>query len=229
MKSFDRESQDFPSDLKLCDNHLLVLIKPAGMLTQPDESSSPSLQEKGKKWIKKHFEKPGNVFLEPIHRLDKPVSGIVLFARTSKALSRLQAMMRERQIRKTYYAWVEGHVVKEEALLEHFLTHDSHCARVVTATHPEAKKAVLAYRVVERGDKGTLLEIDLHTGRYHQIRAQLAAIGHPVIGDQKYGSKRLIEGGRILLHHGKLECKHPVTQLSLILEDRPSFLSFQNF
>jgi 23S rRNA pseudouridine1911/1915/1917 synthase len=195
-------------DVLFCDNHLLVVNKPAGLPTQSEEGEN--LHELAKAWVKKTYDKPGKVFLEPIHRLDKPVSGIVLFARTSKALSRLQAMMRARQIKKTYFAWVEGTPPQAEALLKHYLVHDDFRARVVSPSTPQAKEALLTYRVLEKKTDKTLLEIDLQTGRYHQIRAQLSAIGCPVLGDEKYGSTRPSKPG-IALHHGLLTCEHPVT------------------
>ncbi len=247
-----------------CDNHLLIVIKPAGMSTQPhdgedihrviqkfefgkdsaqnlsqakpmpkqrlckhrcDAGRSQSLgcwhsqnqlsnhevynlQDLAKAWIKKEFQKPGNVFLEPIHRLDKPVSGLVLFARTSKALSRLQEMMRGRQIEKTYYAWVEGVLPQKEGTLEHFLMHGDHHAYV----HPKGKLARLHYRQIAQEHGKTHVEIILETGRYHQIRAQFLEIGCPIVGDAKYGSKTL---GRIALHHGRLRFNHPVTHKQL--------------
>jgi 23S rRNA pseudouridine1911/1915/1917 synthase len=164
-----------------------------------------------KGWIKKTYDKPGNVFLEPVHRLDKPVSGLVLFARTSKALSRLQAMMRQRQILKIYYAEVEGRPPQDAATLCHYLIHDEFRARVVSSNTPGAKEATLEYRF-----DGNLLEIRLHTGRYHQIRAQLSAIGCPILGDEKYGAKGKREG--IALHHSRMEFIHPITKHPLILK-----------
>ena len=190
-------------DILFVDNHLLAARKPAGIATQP------TFEEMAKHWVEKTYKKPGRAFLEPIHRLDKPVSGIVLFARTSKALSRLHAMMRERKIAKTYRAEVEGIVAKSKDTLEHYLVHDEFHARVSTAADPEAKKAILSYNVVERTKHSTILEITLHTGRYHQIRAQLSAIGHPILGDDKYGSRR--GASTLALEHTKMEFIHPVT------------------
>ena len=196
------------------DNHLLVVEKPAEVATQPD------LTEMGKAWIKKKYQKPGNVFLHPIHRLDKPVSGLVLFARTSKALSRLQEMMRERKIEKIYHALVEGKLPEAEGQLVHHLKHGSFRAEVSR----EGKEAVLDYRVL-RQEKGiTLLEIHLITGRYHQIRAQLADTGCPILGDEKYGSRRSWPKG-IALHSSELRCEHPVTHESLVLKRKPDFFS----
>jgi 23S rRNA pseudouridine1911/1915/1917 synthase len=204
------------------DNHLLAAIKPAGLATQPTETDTEDFLTDAKQWVKSKYNKPGNVFLEPIHRLDKPVSGIVLFARTSKALSRLQAQMRGREMSKTYLALVEGTLPMSEGTLEHFLLHGSHRALVVSEKHPEGKKAILHYRVLNTVDKTTLVEITLETGRYHQIRAQFSAIGYPVVGDRKYGSELSWQQDAVALHHSKMQLKHPVTGVDLILEnDKP--------
>src|SRR3990167_9450967 len=130
-------------DVIHCDNHILVVNKPAGMSTQPHAPGEENLLDLAKEWVKESYQKPGKVFLEPIHRLDKPVSGLVLFSRTSKALSRLQELMRQRQIRKTYFAVLEGSLPQAEGTLEHFLVHDAHRARVVGTSHPEGKRARL--------------------------------------------------------------------------------------
>ncbi len=201
-----------------CDNHLLVVLKPVGISTQPHEDQETNLLDQAKAWLKKEFQKPGNVFLEPVHRLDKPVSGLVLFARTSKALSRLNEMMREKGIEKTYFAWVEGKLLHNEATLEHHLFHDEHKARVVDSSHPQGKLARLHYLQINQKDGKTLLEVRLETGRYHQIRAQLAALGHPILGDAKYGSSQSWKKDQIALHHGKLKFTHPVTKEALCFE-----------
>jgi 23S rRNA pseudouridine1911/1915/1917 synthase len=182
--------------------------KKENLPTQKVESGEDNLEDFCKEWIKKTYSKPGNVFLHCIHRLDKPVSGCVLFARTSKALSRLQEDMRERKIIRMYEAWVEGIFSKKEGILEHYLVHGDHKAFVSTSSDKEAKKALLFFSVLKEVDKKTLVEIRLETGRYHQIRAQFGAIGHPIIGDEKYGSKIRFE--RVLLHQKYLEFDHPV-------------------
>ena len=199
-------------DIIHSDNHILVVNKPPGIATQPD------LEELAKAWVKKKYQKPGNVFLQPIHRLDKSVGGIVLFARTSKALSRLQAFMRERKISKTYHAFVEGHLLKKENTLRHLLIHGDHKAFV----NPQGKEAILHYTVLQEKKDTTLVSIDLATGRYHQIRAQFAAIGHPVLGDKKYGSTRFFQDG-IALCHVKMGFEHPVTRESCTFEVLPRF------
>lgn len=203
-------------DIIYVDNHLLVVNKRGGIPTQESPGCTENVTDWAKDWIKRKYDKPGKVFLEPIHRLDKPVSGLVLFARTSKALSRLQEMMRERTIGKWYYALVQQAPSEAQAVLEHYLVHDEHRARVVTSAHPEGKKAILSYRMLKESALGFLLEIELHTGRYHQIRAQLAQIRSPIVGDQKYGSSAKWSKEGIALHHGKLSFVHPVTKEELV-------------
>jgi 23S rRNA pseudouridine1911/1915/1917 synthase len=192
------------------DNHLLAVEKPAGLLTQPTEISSDSLEEQAKRFLKEKFNKPGAVFLHAIHRLDRPVSGIVLFARTSKALSRLNQLQREQKIQKYYLAFVSGKLKKREDRLVHLLAHGSHRAIV-----GEGKESVLIYRVLKEEKEGSWLEIELVTGRYHQIRAQLSAIGHPIKGDSRYGGE---SAPRLMLHHCKMIFHHPVTQEVITLE-----------
>jgi 23S rRNA pseudouridine1911/1915/1917 synthase len=200
------------------DNHLLVLNKPAGLLTQPSGTEQESLEQQAKAWIKVVYHKPGNVFLEAVHRLDKPVSGVVVFGKTSKALSRLNASMRAKQTRKIYWAWVEGVLSLDEGELKHFLLHDEFHAKVVNKDHPEGKLARLTYRVLQRKNDRTLVEIELATGRYHQIRLQLAALGHPIWGDRKYGGKEQYEPDAIALHHRSLQLPHPISQAILTFE-----------
>jgi 23S rRNA pseudouridine1911/1915/1917 synthase len=202
-----------------CDNHVLVVSKPRGLSTQPHDSDEENLTDLAKAFVKKKYAKTGNVYLEPVHRLDKPVSGLVLFARTSKALSRLQEMMREKRIKKTYFAWLEGDLPDVAGTLEHYLFHDEHKARVVSASYKEAKQARLHYKVLDKQKGRCLVEIDLETGRYHQIRAQFAAVGCPVVGDTKYGSKMSFKNNQIALHHGRLTFDHPVTKELLVLND----------
>lgn len=198
------------------DNHLLVVDKPAGLLTQPTDASEESAEGWAKAWIKSKCGKPGNVFLHAVHRLDRPVSGIVVFARTSKALSRLNEAMRSKSCRKIYHALVEGAPPSPEGRLEHYLTHDHHRATVFDTPRPEAVKATLVYRVLERRGDYTLVEIELETGRYHQIRAQLAAVGCPIVNDVKYGS-RTGDGSIISLQHVSLTIPHPITKADLVL------------
>lgn len=182
-----------------CDNHILVLEKPPGVATQPD------FHDFAKSYIKEAYAKPGNVFLEPIHRLDKPVGGLVLFARTSKALSRMNEAMRQKKLKKIYHAWVEG-ITEEEGTLRHFLTHGEFRALI----DPNGKEAILHFKRLKTRGNSSLVEIELETGRYHQIRAQFAAIGHPVIGDQKYGAKQKKE--KIALYHHQMTFSHPISK-----------------
>jgi 23S rRNA pseudouridine1911/1915/1917 synthase len=192
------------------DNHLLVAVKPAGWLTQPDGSSTPDLETLMKEWVKKEKNKPGAVFLHAAHRLDRFAFGLVLFARTSKALSRLNEQMRAGTIRRIYVAEVEGTLIENEGVLEHYLTHEEYHAAVVAADHPGAKKARLSYVVEERLKTSTMVRVDLATGRYHQIRAQFSAIGHPILGDTRYGAKE--EKEKSHLQCATLIFQHPVTK-----------------
>lgn len=198
-------------EILFCDNHLLIAQKPAGWLTQPDETDRPDLETFAREWVKRQFQKPGAVFLHCIHRLDRPVSGLVLFAKTSKALSRLNESSRANEIQRLYLAEVEGILPYKEGRLEHFLAHKEHKALVVSASDPEAKRAVLRYEVQKFKEHSTLVQIDLETGRYHQIRAQFAATGHPIVGDTRYGAKKQSEAA-IYLCCTDLLFEHPVTK-----------------
>lgn len=200
------------------DNHLLVLNKPAGWLTQPSGTGQTSLEEVAKAWMKAVYHKPGNVFLEAVHRLDKPVSGVVVFCKTSKALSRMHASLRSKEVEKIYWAWVEGSLPASEGVLEHHLFHGEHAALVVAENYPGAKKARLHYRVLTHQGEYSLIEVRLETGRYHQIRVQFAAIGCPIRGDRKYGSMQDFEEGAIALHHRKMTFPHPITRQLITVE-----------
>lgn len=201
---------NFEENVLFCDNHILVLNKPAGMPTQPNESSEHSLECWGKKWVKAKYEKKGNVFLHALHRIDKPVSGVVLFARTSKALSRLNQSIRDHQFHKEYFALVEGEVHEDEGELEHYLEKGDFSAHVVKKDHPAAKLCKLQFRTLKRGRGHSLLKINLITGRYHQIRVQLAAEGFPILGDLKYGCKN--PASHLFLHHASLTFPHPISE-----------------
>lgn len=196
------------------DNHLLILDKPAGLLTIAGGTEEDNLQDQGKLYLKESKGKPGNVFLEPVHRIDRPVSGIVLFAKTSKALSRLNQAMREGKYKKIYRALVENRFDVDGETLVHYLLHADYYAQVVPKGYPKSKEARLKYRVLHNGEISEL-EIDLETGRYHQIRAQLGAIGHPIVGDTRYGSK--IPRERIELYHYQLTLEHPITHQPLTI------------
>ncbi len=201
-------------DVLYCDNHVLAIDKPAMLVTQATEGHRTSLEEQAKQWIKDKFAKPGAVFLHAVHRLDKEVSGIVLFARTSKALSRLNEAMREGKIHKTYHALVEGTMPSKRGTLEHKLEHGEHRAIV----HPSGKTAILHYVVLEQKGDTALVEVQLETGRYHQIRAQLAAVGCPIVGDKKYGSYREFKGAGIALCHVKITFPHPISKEETTIE-----------
>lgn len=206
------------------DNHLLAVNKPAGLLTQPSGTDRDNLEDWAKEWVRIEKNKPGAVYLHTIHRLDKPVSGIVLFARTSKALTRLNEHMRDRKVGRIYHALVDQVPKKKEATLTHCLRHRRLHAEVCAANDEGAKEAVLKYRVLKPLAGGVLLEVELETGRYHQIRAQLGTIGSPVRGDELYGSETKTEGGGIWLHHRSLTVTHPVTKAEIeIVAPYPSF------
>lgn len=206
-------------DILFEDNHLLILNKPAGLLTEPSGTEQDSLLDQAKLYIKEKYQKPGNVFLGIVHRLDKPASGIVIFARTSKALSRLNKSMRDRKFKKMYTALVENKPAYEEATLEDYLFHDEYKAVVSSKSNNEAKYCKLTYQVIKKMGNKSLLEINLETGRYHQIRAQLSNIGCPIVGDQKYGSTiKLPFKDTIALQHTKLEMIHPITSVVMVFE-----------
>lgn len=209
-------------EIVYADNHILIASKPAGWLTQPDQSQRPSLEKFAKDWVKKQYSKPGEVFLHAVHRIDKPVSGLVLFARTSKALSRLNKQSRMQEIERIYWAEVEGILVHKESTLKDYLIHGDHRAHLGKAEDKAAKLAILNYIVQQYNAHSTLVMIKLETGRYHQIRAQFSAIGHPVVGDARYGSK-LDREDRIHLHSWQLLLKHPVTSEQHFFTREPSF------
>ena len=198
------------------DNHLLVLDKPAGLLTQSTDQEQESLEFFAREWLKEKYNKKGEAFLHPIHRLDRLVCGLVLFAKSSKALSRLQKSMKNREIQKVYRAFVGQKPLKDVHTLEHYLLHGSHKALVVDANIKGAKRSSLSYRVLENSRKGSLLEVELHTGRYHQIRVQLAFMGCPIIGDVLYGSLEPYQSKAIALQHYQLTFEHPTTKKKCI-------------
>lgn len=223
------------------DNHVLVVVKPPGMPTQADRTGALDLLNALKADLKIRYAKPGDAFLGLVHRLDRPVGGVMVFAKTSKAASRLSEQVRSRAISKTYLAIVCGARLPEAATLTHHLYKDVRTNRVavVPADHPGAKLAVLDYvrlqtaRAPDRGDPLHLVRIELHTGRPHQIRAQFAAIGHPVFGDAKYGSHAAgrfaaedarayrIENGHLALWSYRLAFAHPTTRHELTFTAKP--------
>lgn len=201
-----------PDDILYEDNHLLVVNKHCGDLVQPDPSGESALEDRIKAFIKARDGKPGEVFLGVVHRIDRPVSGAVLFAKTSKALVRLNEMIREGRIRKVYWALTENRPEAESGELLHYILRDGRTnrSRAFDAPRPEAKQARLKYRMAGAGTNYTLLEVELLTGRHHQIRAQLAKIGCPIRGDLKYGARRSLPGGGISLHSRQVAFEHPV-------------------
>jgi 23S rRNA pseudouridine1911/1915/1917 synthase len=191
------------------DNHILAINKPAGLLTQDSGTGKRNMEDWAREWVRVDKQKEGKVFLNAVHRIDRVVSGVVLFARTSKALTRLNEEVRSRNCRKIYYAVVQKRPDSAEETLVHWLRHVDQRAEIGREGAPDAQRAELSYRWLGRTAMGELLEVDLKTGRYHQIRAQLAAIGSPILGDLKYGSERPLDDGRIALHHHKLVVMHP--------------------
>ncbi|UMQ40963.1 RNA pseudouridine synthase [Chryseobacterium sp. Y16C] len=196
------------------DNHILVVNKKVGQLVQGDKTGDESLLELIKDFIKKRDDKPGNVFLGLVHRIDRPTSGLVIYAKTSKALSRLTQMVKNREVEKTYWAVVAKEMIPKSQRLVHYLKKNekNNKAIVFPKATDGAKEAILTYNVIKTLDNYLLLEIDLETGRHHQIRAQLSKIGTPIKGDLKYGSPRSNSDGGINLHARKLEFIHPVTK-----------------
>lgn len=196
------------------DNHVLVVIKPPNVPSQEDDSRDPDMLTLLKADLKRRYDKPGNVYLGLVQRLDRPVGGLMVFAKTSKAASRLSDAVRTRSIRKQYEAVVHGRPKPPQATLTHHLMKDAKTNRVavVPAGAPGAKEAVLDYRVVGSADGLSKVSIELHTGRPHQIRVQLAAIGCPLVGDQRYGGERAAQGQQIALWSVRLSFAHPTTR-----------------
>lgn len=196
------------------DNHLIIVNKQAGEIVQGDKTGDTPLSDIVKDWLKEKHNKPGNVYLGVVHRLDRPVSGVVLFAKTSKALPRLNKMFAEHdKVSKTYWAIVQNRPQASKGTLTHWLTRQekNNTARAYEREVPGAKKAVLDYELIASGDRYHLLEIHLHTGRHHQIRCQLAKMGCPIKGDLKYGAPRSNPDGSISLHARNLTLEHPVS------------------
>lgn len=196
------------------DNHILIINKKVGQLVQGDKTGDWSLLELLKDFIKKRDHKPGNVFLGLVHRIDRPTSGLVIYAKTSKALSRLTQMVKNREIKKTYWAVVSKAEIPTEQRLIHYLQKNEKTNKAIVFPKPTegAKEAILTYRIIKSLDNYHLVEVDLETGRHHQIRAQLSKIGASIKGDLKYGSPRSNPDGGINLHARKLEFIHPVTK-----------------
>ncbi len=201
------------------DNHLLVINKRIGDIVQGDKTGDKPLSEVAKEYLAEKYNKPGKVFLGVVHRLDRPTSGIVIFARTSKSLERLNKMLREKTIEKMYWALVEGHRDNNKETLIHYLKKNpkNNKSSAFSKESSDTKKAVLHAAELLRLDRYTLLEINLETGRHHQIRCQLSVTGNPIKGDLKYGSKRSNKNGGIHLHAAKIKFIHPVKKEELTL------------
>ncbi len=196
------------------DNHIIVINKRVGDIVQGDKTNDKPLSDVVKEYIKDKYDKPGAVFLGVVHRLDRPTSGIVLFAKTSKALTRLNELFKNRETQKTYWAVVKNKPATPEATLTHYLkrTEKNNTSKAHLKEVPDSKLSSLSYKTITQLDNYTVLEVDLHTGRHHQIRAQLSAIGSPIKGDLKYGFDRSNSNGGIHLHARKLNLIHPVTK-----------------
>ena len=213
------------ADIKILfeDNQLLVVVKPPNILSQGDSTGDEDLLTVLKKDLKIRYEKFGNVYLGLVHRLDRPVGGVMVFAKTSKAASRLSDSIRRGDFRKTYLAVVHGIPEKQEGTLAHYLCKDeaTNTVRLVSEASGKGKKAVLDYKIKALSGKLSLVEIDLHTGRSHQIRVQLAAIGCPIYGDQKYGAAMSKPGRQLALWSAKLGLEHPTLRQPLSFESSP--------
>ena len=199
------------------DNHLIIVNKRPGDIVQGDKTGDVPLSEVVKEYIKIKYEKPGNVYLGVVHRLDRPTSGIVVFAKTSKALPRLNKLFKEKDAQKTYWAIVKNAPPNQQDTLVHYMKRNPKQNKSYAHINevPDSKKAILEYRLVKELKNYFLLEIDLQTGRHHQIRSQLSAIGCPVKGDLKYGFDRSNPDGSIHLHARKLIFEHPVKKEKL--------------
>ena len=214
------------------DNHIIVVNKASSEIVQGDKTGDIPSSEKVKEYLKEKYQKPGNVFCGVTHRLDRPVSGIVLFAKTSKALERLNEMFKNGEVHKTYWAIVKNMPQKPEAELVHWMVRNEkqNKSYAYDKEVKDSKKAILEYRTIGHSDNYYLLEVNLKTGRHHQIRCQLAKIGCPIKGDLKYGAQRSNPDGSICLHARKISFIHPVSKDLIELEapvpDSPLWKSF---
>ena len=202
------------------DNHIIIVYKEAGEIVQGDKTGDEPLSEIVKRWIKDKYKKPGNVFLGIVHRLDRPVSGLVVFAKTSKALTRLNNMFRNGEVHKTYWAIVTRPPFEKEATLTDWLVRNERQNKSYAYNHqvPTSKKSILHYKVINQSERYTLLEINLMTGRHHQIRCQLSNMDFPIKGDLKYGAQRSNSDGSISLLSHRIEFIHPVSKENICIE-----------
>jgi len=205
------------------DNHLIVINKQIADLVQADETGEGVLSDQVKAYIKRKYKKPGDVFLGIVHRLDRPVTGAVIFARTSKALTRMNEQFKDHEVKKTYWAVVKNRPENEEGELVHYMVKDEKQNKSFAYPKPKgnAKEARLTYKLVGTTNNFYLLEVDLQTGRHHQIRCQLAKIGCPIKGDLKYGFPRSNPGGGIHLHARRIRFMHPVTKADIEIIAEP--------
>lgn len=196
------------------DNHIIIVNKTASEIVQGDKTGDAPLSETVKQYLKEKYHKPGNVFIGVTHRLDRPVSGLVVFAKTSKALSRLNEMFKNSEVKKTYWAIVKQTPAETEGELVNYLVRNEkqNKSYAYDTEKPGSKKAILHYRLIARSDNYSLLEVDLKTGRHHQIRCQLAKMGCPIKGDLKYGFPRSNPDGSICLHARRVRFVHPVSK-----------------
>lgn len=206
-------------DILYIDNHLIAINKKPGQISQSDKTGDISLVDEVKDYIRQKFNKPGNVYAGLLHRIDRPVSGVLLFARTSKAGERMSAAIQQRAFHKSYWAVVKNKPPQDTGTLEHYLTKNEkqNKSYVSASNKPNAKLARLTYTLIQTLHTHYLLEVQLHTGRHHQIRAQLAAIGCPIKGDLKYGFDRSNSNGSIHLHARSLQFTHPVNGESITI------------
>ena len=200
------------------DNHLIAVNKKSGEIVQGDKTGDEPLSERVKKYLKVKYNKPGNVFLGTIHRIDRPTSGIVIFAKTSKALSRMNEKFRQNKISKTYWAIVKNRLPKKNDLLEHYLLKNQKKNKSFLSTEEKGKLSILEYNFLNNLNNYFLYEIFPKTGRHHQIRVQLSTMGSPIKGDLKYGAKRSNPNGGINLHAKKIDFNHPVTKENVSIE-----------
>ncbi len=199
------------------DNHIIIVNKRPGDIVQGDKTGDKPLSEVVKSYLKEKYNKPGNVYLGVVHRLDRPTSGIIVFSKTSKALPRLNKLFQDKKAKKTYWAVVKNPPPNEEGELVHYMKRNSKQNKSYAHKNevPDSKKAILDYRLLKKLDNYYLLEIDLHTGRHHQIRSQLSSIGSPIKGDLKYGFDRSNKDASIHLHSRELKFIHPVSKESI--------------
>lgn len=235
MATYQFDFEGLSSQFLYEDNHIIILNKKPGQIIQGDKTNDLCLCDALKAYIKQRDSKPGNVFCGVVHRLDRPVSGVVIFAKTSKALERLNAMLQQHTIHKTYWAITKNTPTLPEMDLEHYLTRNEkeNKAYAVKANHPNAKKALLHYKLLAQSQGGyNLLEVDLKTGRHHQIRCQLSAIGCPIKGDLKYGAERSNRNGSISLHAREISFEHPVSHKEIHViapvPQEPIWTDFEN-